>query len=173
MAMLPIRIFGDPVLRDVCPDATDPKDLEDLIRDMIDSLPRPVGAGLSANQIGVMKRVFIYEDEDEIKVCINPRIISVSEDMEEAVEGCLSLPGIGVPVNRHLSLELEYSDLSGETLRLEVEGWLARVFQHEIDHLEGKLILDRTDRESRVEALEELQGGLPPIHPHDHGEHAL
>lgn len=173
MAMLPIRTFGDPVLKDQCLEAPDAAGVQDLVRDMIDSLPRPGGAGLSANQVGVMKRVFIYDDEDEIKACINPRIISASEEMEEAVEGCLSVPGIGVPVNRHLAIELEYTDLNGETLRLKVEGWLARVFQHEIDHLDGKLILDRTDRASRVEALEELQGGQTPPHRFGHDEHAL
>ncbi len=165
MAVLPIRVFGDPVLKEFCPEvAVGSSELATLVTDLVDSLPRPGGAGLSANQIGMIKRVFVYEDEGEIKVCINPRIISLSGDTEVEEEGCLSIPGIALPVPRHVSLELEFATTEGEVKRLELEGWMARVFQHEIDHLDGKLILDRTDRASRAEALNELQGGLflPP-----------
>lgn len=158
MAVLPIRTFGDPVLKEKCREVDEiGPDIEGLVRDLIDSLPKPGGAGLSANQIGVVKRVFVYEREGEFEACINPRIISASEEVEEDVEGCLSLPGAVMPVPRHLTLELEYRDLRGEVQRIQAEGWVARVFQHEIDHLDGKLILERTDRESRVEALQLLQ----------------
>lgn len=158
MAVMPIRVFGDPVLRERCPevDGVD-EDVEQLVRDLADSLPSPGGAGLSANQIGILKRVFVYDNQGEITACINPRIIFASEEMEEDMEGCLSLPGAVVPVSRHVFLVLEYLDLEGKLNRLEAEGWLARVFQHEMDHLDGKLILDRTDRESRVQALRFLQ----------------
>ncbi|MEW6553066.1 MAG: peptide deformylase [Actinomycetota bacterium] len=160
MAVLPIRVFGDPVLKERCLEVEEVgPDIEQLVRDLVDSLPQPGGAGLSANQIGVVKRVFVYEREGEIEACINPRIISASEEVEEEVEGCLSLPGAVVPVPRHLTLELEYLDLSGAKHLVQAEGWIARVFQHEIDHLDGKLILERTDRESRVEALQLLQEG--------------
>ncbi len=163
MAVLPIRTFGDPVLKERCREVEEiGPDIEGLVRDLIDSLPKPGGAGLSANQIGVVKRVFVYEREEEFEACINPRIISASEEVEEEVEGCLSLPGAVMPVSRHLTLELEYRDLQGETHRMQAEGWIARVFQHEIDHLDGKLILERTDRESRVEALQLLQDGDVP-----------
>ncbi len=159
MAVLPIRVFGDPVLREVCPEVRDiDESVERLVRDLTDSLPRPGGAGLSANQLGVLKRVFVYEDQGEIRACINPRLVSVSEETEEELEGCLSLPGVTVPVPRHLSVVLECLDLEGNPQRLEVEGWLARVFQHELDHLDGRLILDRTDRENRVQAIRFLQG---------------
>ena len=163
MAELPIRTFGDPVLKERCQEVDDiTPDIERLVQDLIDSLPKPGGAGLSANQIGVVKRVFIYENEGNFETCINPRIISASEETEEEIEGCLSIPGPVMPVKRHVSLELEYTDLEGRTNTIQVEGWLARVFQHELDHLDGKLILERTDRESRVEALQILQGGRPP-----------
>ena len=165
MAVLPIRTFGDPVLKEKCPEVGEIGGyLERLIQDMIDSLPQPGGAGLSANQIGVVKRVFIYENEGEIEACINPRIICASDETDEDVEGCLSLPGVVVPVPRHLAVELEFTDLGGERKRVKAEGWIARVFQHEIDHLDGKLILDRTDRVSRVEALQVLEDGLPATH---------
>lgn len=159
MAVLPIRVFGDPVLREVCPEVKDvDESVEVLVRDLRDSLPRPGGAGLSANQVGVLKRVFVFEDQGEVRACINPRLVSASEETEEELEGCLSLPGVAVPVPRHLAVVVEYMDLEGSIRRLEVEGWLARVFQHEMDHLDGRLILDRTDRESRVQAIQYLQG---------------
>lgn len=159
MATLPIRTFGDPVLREKCREISRvDEDIRKLVENLVDSLPRPGGAGLSANQIGVPLRVFIYEDEGEIVPCINPRIISASEEMEEEMEGCLSLPGISLPVPRHAKVELEYLDLEGNLHRVQAEGWLARVFQHETDHLDGVLILDRTDRESRAKALRELEG---------------
>ncbi len=162
MAVLPIRTFGDPVLKERCQEVTEiTPDIKHLVQDLVDSLPQPGGAGLSANQIGVVKRIFIYEYEGEIEACINPRIISTSEETEEDVEGCLSIPGAVMPVARHTALELEYVDLDGETRTVQAEGWIARVFQHEIDHLDGKLILERTDRESRVEALQLLQGEPP------------
>ncbi len=169
MAELPIRTFGDPVLKERCQEVGEiTPDIKRLVRDMIDSLPKPEGAGLSANQIGVVKRVFIYEHEGEFATCINPRIIATSQETEEEVEGCLSIPGAAMQVPRHIALDLEYMDLAGITNTIHVEGWIARVFQHEIDHLDGKLILERTDRESRVEALQVLQGEQPPARdPHD------
>jgi peptide deformylase len=163
MAVLPIRVFGDPVLKERCQEVEEiGPDIAQLVKDLMDSLPQPGGAGLSANQIGVVKRVFVYESEGEIEACINPRIVSVSEEVEEEFEGCLSLPGAVMPVPRHLSLELEYLDLDGDTHLIRAEGWTARVFQHEIDHLDGRLILERTDRGSRVEALQTLQEGDGP-----------
>jgi peptide deformylase len=158
MAVLPIRTFGDPVLKENCPEVEEiNSDIATLIKDLIDTLPKPGGAGLSANQIGVVKRVFVYEHEGEIEACINPRIIYESDEILEDVEGCLSLPGVGVPVERNEVIEMEYFDIDGEKQRVKAEGWIARVFQHEMDHLDGTLILDRTDRECRVEALEALQ----------------
>jgi peptide deformylase len=163
MAVLPIRTFGDPVLKERCREVEEiGPDIARLVRDLIDSLPQPGGAGLSANQIGVVKRVFVYEREGEIEACINPRIITASDEVEEEVEGCLSLPGAVMPVPRHMTLELEYLDLQGEKHLIRAEGWMARVFQHEIDHLDGRLILERTDRESRVEALQQLQDDEEP-----------
>jgi len=163
MAILPIRTFGDPVLKERCLEVGEiGPEIERLVRDLVDSLPQPGGAGLSANQIGVVKRVFVYESDGEVAECINPRIISSSGEMDEDYEGCLSLPGAVMPVPRHYALELEYTNLSGETRRMQAEGWIARVFQHEIDHLDGKLILERTDRDSRVEALRILHGEQDP-----------
>jgi peptide deformylase len=174
MAVLPIRTFGDPVLKEKCQDVEEvDSDLKRLIQDMIDSLPQPGGAGLSANQIGIVKRIFIFDNEGQIEACINPHVISISDETEDDVEGCLSLPGVGVPVSRHLTVELEFLDVSGESHRLRAEGWIARVFQHELDHLDGKLILDRTDRESRVEALQALDECLAPTQSVEDQQHVL
>lgn len=174
MAVLPIRTFGDPVLKENCPEVEEiNSDIASLIKDLIDTLPKPGGAGLSANQIGVVKRVFVYEFEGEIEACINPRIISKSDDTLEDLEGCLSLPGVGVPVERSEIIEMEYTDMDGEKQRVKAEGWIARVFQHEIDHLDGKLILDRTDRECRVDALEALQACQPTLQAPQDEQHIL
>ena len=174
MAVLPIRTFGDPVLKETCPEVEEINpDIASLVKDLIDSLPKPGGAGLSANQIGVVKRVFVYEHEGEIEACINPHIISRSEETLEDVEGCLSLPGVGVPVERSEIIEMEYTGMEGETYHVKAEGWIARVFQHEIDHLDGKLILDRTDRDCRVEALEALQACEPTLMAPQDEQHIL
>ena len=174
MAVLPIRNFGDPVLKENCPEVEEiTPDIASLVKDLVDTLPKPGGAGLSANQIGVVKRVFVYELEGEIEACINPRIISSSDETLEDLEGCLSLPGVGVPVERNEMVEMEYTDMEGETQRVKAEGWIARVFQHEIDHLDGKLILDRTDRECRVEALEALQACEPTLRAPQDEHHIL
>ena len=163
MAILPIRTFGDPVRKERCREVEEiGPETERLVKDLIDSLPQPGGAGLSANQIGVVKRVFVFEREGEVVECINPRVVSASEEMEEEYEGCLSLPGAVMPVPRHRALEFEYADLSGGVRRVRAEGWMARVFQHELDHLDGVLILERTDRESRVESLRVLHGERDP-----------
>jgi len=174
MAVLPIRTFGDPVLKEHCPEVEEINpDVASLIKDLIDTLPKPGGAGLSANQIGVVKRVFIYEFEGDIEACINPHIISRSDETTQDVEGCLSLPGVGVPVERSEIIEMEYLDINGEKVTVKAEGWIARVFQHETDHLDGKLILDRTDRECRVDALEALQACQPTLQAPQDEQHIL
>jgi len=174
MAVLPIRTFGDPVLKEACPQVEEiDEDIMSLIEDLTDTLPKPGGAGLSANQIGVVKRVFVFDNEGEIEACINPRIISRSEDTMQEAEGCLSLPGVFIPVERNQSIEVEYMNIEGEKVQVNAEGWTARVFQHEIDHLDGVLILDRTERERRVEAIEALQAGRPLIRDPGQEQHVL
>lgn len=153
-----IRTFGDPVLKSR---ATPVKDFDEslkrLAEDMFRVMRENEGMGLAGNQIGRLKRIFVVAYEDEEYVVVNPKIEEISEEVEEDVEGCLSIPEIRVEVERPAAVTVSGQDLMGTPIRIEAEGILARAFQHEIDHLDGVLILDRTDRESRKQAMRELR----------------
>lgn len=111
------------------------------------------GVGLAATQIGVQKRVIVYDIDDELVVLCNPVITERSEECESTEEGCLSVPGIGIDISRNCRVVCEALSFAGEPLRIEAEGLLARVLQHEIDHLDGVLILDRCDPQTRRDAI--------------------
>jgi len=160
-----IRTFGDPVLKSRAAPVKDFDDsLKQLAEDMLRIMYEAEGAGLAANQIGRLKRIFVaaHEDEGELRefIVVNPVIEERSKAQEKDVEGCLSIPGIGVEVERPVAVTLKGQDLSGAPMRVEAEGRLARIFQHEMDHLEGILMLDRTDRESRKSAMREMRERL-------------
>lgn len=160
-----IRTFGDPVLKSRAAPVKDFDDsLKQLAEDMLRIMYEAEGAGLAANQIGRLKRIFVaaHEDEGELRefIVVNPIIEEWSEAQEKDVEGCLSIPGIGVEVERPVAVTLKGQDLSGAPMRVEAEGRLARIFQHEMDHLDGILMLDRTDRESRKSAMREMRERL-------------
>ena len=156
-----IRTFGDPVLKSR---ATPVKDfdgsLERLAQDMLRIMRENEGVGLAANQIGRLKRIFVAAYENQEFVVINPVVEWSSESTEKDEEGCLSLPGTRVEIERPYAVTVSGKDTSGTTVRLEAEGLLARIFQHEIDHLNGVLILDRTDLESRKRAMREIRERL-------------
>jgi peptide deformylase len=121
------------------------------------------GVGLAATQVGVLQRLFVFrpgEDEEEVTAVVNPQIVARSEETAVSDEGCLSLQGVHVPVERNLEIALEGLDLDGKPLRLELEELSARVVQHELDHLDGVLIIERTDAESRRQALATLRAQL-------------
>jgi len=153
-----IRTFGDPVLKSR---ATPVKDfdetLEHLAEEMMRVMREAEGVGLAANQIGHLKRIFVATHEDEQYAIVNPVIEECSEVTDKDIEGCLSIPETRVEVERPTAVTVSGHDPSGEPVRLEAEGLLARIFQHEIDHLDGVLILDRTDRESRKNAMREMR----------------
>jgi peptide deformylase len=157
-----IRTFGDPVLKSR---ATPVKEFDEslvrLAEDMLRIMRENDGAGLAANQIGRLKRIFVaaYEDEGEVYefAIVNPVIEERSEVLEKAEEGCLSIPQTRVEVERPRAVTVSGKDPLGAPVRVEAEGLLARIFQHEIDHLDGILMLDRTDRESRKVAMRELR----------------
>jgi len=160
-----IRTFGDPVLKSRAAPVKDFDDsLKQLAEDMLRIMYEAEGAGLAANQIGRLKRIFVaaHEDEGELRefIVVNPVIEERSKAQEKDVEGCLSIPGIGVEVERPVAVTLKGQDLSGAPMRVEAEGRLARIFQHEMDHLDGILMLDRTDRESRKSAMREMRERL-------------
>lgn len=156
-----IRTFGDPVLKSRATPVKDfDESLERLAEDMMRIMRENEGAGLAANQIGRLKRIFVAAYEDEEFAIVNPVIEERSEALERDVEGCLSIPEIRVEVERPRAVTVSGKDPSGAPVRVRAEGRLARIFQHEIDHLDGVLMLDRTDRESRKNALREIRERL-------------
>ena len=153
-----IRTFGDPVLKSRATPVKDfDESLEHLAEEMMRVMRQAEGVGLAANQIGRLKRIFVAVHEDEQYAIVNPVIEVRSETTEKDLEGCLSIPETRVEVERPTSVTVSGQDPSGEPVRVEAEGLLARIFQHEMDHLDGVLILDRTDRESRKNAMREMR----------------
>lgn len=159
-AMRHVRKLGDPVLRaKALPverfDAELAEEAERMGRLMHDAL----GVGLAATQVGVLHRLLVYKAylDDPLTVLVNPRIEWASEELEIAEEGCLSLPGIHVEVERHAAVRVSAKDEHGADLEIEAEGLDARIIQHEIDHLDGVLILDRISRQARKEAMRKLR----------------
>jgi peptide deformylase len=159
LALAQIRQWGDPVLRMRAGEveAFD-DDLQRLAERMIAIMRDAHGVGLAANQVGIVRRIFVIETEElPARAVVNPVIVDRSKETETSDEGCLSLQQVLVPVERAVSVTIEGQDERGEAVRLELEGLAARVAQHEIDHLDGVLIVDRTDAESRREALGTLR----------------
>jgi len=160
LALAQIRQWPDPVLRMQAHEVESfDVDLERLVERMKSLMADANGVGLAANQAGVLRRVFVFRqgEGDEPVAAVNPRIVSPSEERETDDEGCLSLQRVLVPVERHASLTLEAEDAGGKTFRLELTGLDARVAQHELDHLDGVLILERTTPEARREAMATLR----------------
>jgi peptide deformylase len=158
---LDIRTFGDPVLKTrAAPVESFDESLLRLTEDMLVTMRENEGVGLAANQVGRLKRVLVAEVEDEEYVIVNPVLTDMAETTEQGPEGCLSIPGIQVEVERPTAVTVSGQDVSGEPLRIEASDLLARVLQHEVDHLDGVLILDRTDRESRKAAMREWRERL-------------
>ncbi len=158
---LDIRTFGDPVLKTrAAPVETFDDALAHLAEEMLTTMREHEGVGLAANQVGRLRRILVAATEDEEYVIVNPQIEEAAQDTEKAVEGCLSIPDIQVEVERPTAITLSGQDAMGSPLRIEASGLLARIFQHELDHLNGVLILDRTDRESRKAAMREMRERL-------------
>lgn len=132
--------------------ATD-KDLARLVGDMGKTMYDAPGVGLAATQVGVQKRVLVFDLDDGLVALCNPVVLSTSVEREIEDEGCLSLPGITVPVERACEVVAEGLDIKGARLHIEASGLMARVLQHEIDHLDGLLIIDRASSQDRKEAL--------------------
>jgi peptide deformylase len=158
VALSRIRQYGDSVLRMKARqvEAFD-DDLARLVERMTTLMHEASGVGLAATQVGVLRRVFVFVDEGEDRVLVNPVITKASSDMETDDEGCLSLHDVLVPVERPRTVTIEGFDAKGEPVRLELEPPSSRVVQHELDHLDGVLIIDRTDDASRREALARLR----------------
>ena len=159
LALAQIRQYGDPALRMPAHDVEGvDDDVRRLAERMIGLMQDAQGVGLAATQVGVLRRVFVFADgEDGPRVVVNPRVVERADETEPDEEGCLSLQGVRVPVERSLRLVVEGLDLDGKPVHLELEGYTARVVQHELDHLDGVLIIDRTDDEHRKDALRILR----------------
>ncbi len=157
-ALSRIRQYGDTVLRMKAREveAFD-DDLERLAERMTELMHEANGVGLAATQVGVLRRLFVFVDEGEDRVLVNPTITKRSKDIEIDDEGCLSLREVLVPVERATSVTIEGVDTKGEPVTFELELPASRVVQHEVDHLDGVLIIDRTDDESRRAALARLR----------------
>jgi peptide deformylase len=160
VALAQIRQYPDPALRMKAHDveAFD-ADLARLVEQLQHLLVDANGLGLAATQLGVLRRVFALrpDPEGESQVLVNPRLVEGSDEKVADEEGCLSLQGVVIPVERHERVTVEAQDAEGKDVRLELEGLPARVAQHELDHLDGILILDRTTAEARREALAALR----------------
>jgi peptide deformylase len=154
-ALAQIRQYPDVALRLA---AKDVDEFDDDLRRLVERMERLMwdaqGIGLAATQVGVLRRVFVFApDEDGSRAVVNPRIVERSDETVTEEEGCLSLQGVRVPVERAARIVLEGKDAAGDDVRYELEGMGARAAQHESDHLDGVLIIDRTDEEHRRQAL--------------------
>ncbi|MCD6016710.1 MAG: peptide deformylase [Solirubrobacterales bacterium] len=161
-ALAEVRTFGDPVLRSRASDVGEFGD--ELAREaerMVAIMHDAMGVGLAATQLGVLRRLLVFQAGPDARptAVANPELEWVSDELAVAEEGCLSLPGIGVDVERPLHARVRGRDVRGEPLLLEASGLEARVLQHEIDHLDGVLILDRSPRDQRKGALRALREG--------------
>ena len=162
LALAQIRQYPDPVLRMQAPPVEKfDDDLKRLVARMGELMKDANGVGLAATQVGVLRRVFVFApEEDQVAALINPEIVRRSDEAESDDEGCLSIQGVTMPVERSISVRIEGRDESGEEVGYDLEGTPARIVQHELDHLDGTLILNRTTPEARREALAALRPRL-------------
>lgn len=158
LALARIRQYGDSILRMKAREVeTFDDDLERLAERMTGLMHEANGVGLAATQVGVLRRLFVFTADGEDFVLVNPSITESSAQTEVDDEGCLSLRDVLVPVERPTKVTIEGVDAKGEPVRMELEPPASRVVQHELDHLDGVLIIDRTDEESRRAALARLR----------------
>ena len=158
MAVRPIRVFGDPVLRAAsAPIGALDEGVRALVQDLVDTVELPGRAGVAAPQIGVGLRAFSYNIDGDIGYVLNPVLVEVSGEPELVGEGCLSVPGLWHEALRHPRATVTGVDLDGNEIVLEGEGLLAQALQHETDHLDGKLFLDRLPAETRRIAMREIR----------------
>ncbi|MBE1285889.1 MAG: peptide deformylase [Rhodobacteraceae bacterium] len=155
MAILPIVTWPDPRLSQKC-DPVENEVLDDLIADMFDTMYAAQGRGLAAPQVGVMKRLFVMdvtwkEGEPSPKVMINPTIMAAERVPVVMEEGCLSIPGVLVPVERHKAVTVQWTAAEGDIHMDDFDGFEARCIQHEFDHLNGVVTFDRVDAQTRAQ----------------------
>lgn len=159
MAIREIRVIGDPVLRTPCDWITNIDDkVKALVEDLLETVDMDGRAGLAAPQIGVGLRAFSWNIDGDIGYVLNPKLVEVSsEEYQDGDEGCLSVPGLWYPTERAWYARVEGIDLDGKPLVVEGEELMARALQHETDHLEGIIYIDRLDRANRRKALKAIR----------------
>jgi peptide deformylase len=172
VATLEIRVFGDPVLRQRAREVEDfDGRLARLASDMFDTMRAAQGVGLAANQVGSLTRLFTWEtqvagpteDDPERAVevvggaVVNPVLTSGSDELQDGDEGCLSFPGLFYPLDRPLRIEVDYQDLEGTSRQIALEGYHARIWLHEMDHLDGVLFIDHLAKHDRREAMRAMR----------------
>jgi peptide deformylase len=169
MAVLTVRKYGDPLLRRRASEVTSiTPEIRALVADMIETMYDEVGIGLAAPQIGTSLRLIVVTDEQgrEARALVNPAIVQQSGEVT-AEEGCLSIPGIFAPVTRAATVRVEATDLEGRPVAIDARGLLARVFQHEMDHLDGVLFIDHLDAVTRDRIKRRIRKqGFPEDAPH-------
>ena len=179
MAIQPVRLFGDPVLRKPAVEVVDfDKELRRLVEDLTDTMLAAPGAGLAAPQLGVGLRVFTWNVDGAVGHLVNPRL-QLSEETQDGPEGCLSIPGLTLDCRRALSVVASGFTMYGDPVTIEGSQYLARALQHETDHLDGVLFIDRLDREQRKLALRALREAewsgvpAPTVKESPHATHGL
>jgi len=144
--ILEIKNYPNPVLKRRSEEVKEiTPEIKELVLNMTETMVKNQGIGLAASQIGELKRIIVSQTENGPRVFINPEIIKKSKETEIKEEGCLSFPELFLKIKRAKEIEVEFLNLSGEKIKIKTEGLLARVFQHEIDHLNGILFIDRLD----------------------------
>lgn len=157
MTVKPVRLFGDPVLTTPALEVTTfDKELRQLVADLTATMQEAPGVGLAAPQIGVSLRVFTYDVDDEVGHLINP-VLDLSEEEQDGPEGCLSIPGLTFDTKRAMSVVAKGMNMYGEPVTIIGSDLLARCVQHETDHLDGVLFIDRLDAEARKEAMKAIR----------------
>jgi peptide deformylase len=169
VSVRPIRLFGDPVLRTPAKPVTDfDKELRTLVQDLTDTMLEAPGAGLAAPQIGVGLRVFTWNVDGQVGHLVNPSL-TLSKEKQDGAEGCLSIPGLSIDCIRALNAVAHGFDMHGEPVVVEGTELLARALQHETDHLDGILFVDRLDADRRKQAMKEIRAAewynpdAPPV----------
>lgn len=159
MAFREIRVIGDPILRTPCePVGEIDEHIKQLVEDLLETVDADGRAGLAANQIGVALRAFSWNIDGDVDYILNPRLVEVSKDeYQDGDEGCLSVPGLFFPCQRAWYARAEGIDLDGKPKVVEGEELMGRCIQHECDHLDGHLYLDRLDRLTRRKAFKEIR----------------
>jgi peptide deformylase len=170
LTVQPIRVFGDPVLRTPAdPVATFDKELRRLVKDLTETMRNEEGAGLAAPQIGVGLRVFTFEVADVLGHLVNPVLDFPDDEEQDGTEGCLSVPGLYFDTKRRLNVVARGVNEYGDPLQIVGTGLLARCVQHETDHLDGVIFIDRLDSSARKEAMKAIREapwystGTPPV----------